>query len=330
MRYVTLLSILFIALFLSGCAKTAEEKEIKKGKDGITIRLEGEVFPSKKEDIIAPLDGRINEVFVDVGDKVKKGDVLLQFDTKITKYDILRAEQELDYLKTFKKFVQHSNKERADIAMVNIARLNLEKISKLKSRGYTNDKELSDAKLTYASYLRNRYAEYEGKKEKLHFLQEQIGKTKTELKKLKYRYELSRVKSGIDGIVADLKTQKGDYVSKGSVLGTIVNLDTVIVKAGIAPGLLPFVKKGKKVHIDFITTPPYSVDAKITRVVLVVDPNFGKMTAEIEVKNKNYILQEGTKALVTVYLDKEEQEFIKENFIENPNKTVYEVKSKNY
>ncbi len=321
---------LLTATLLTGCAKTAEEKEIKKSKEGITIRLEGEVFPSKQEDIIAPMDGTVKELYVDVGDRVKKNDLLLSFETTVTKYDIDRTKQELEYLTSLKNFLKKSRKEHVTISMVNVARLDLEKLAKLKSKGYTSDRELRDAKLAYASSLHNKYSEQESKYERIRMLDERIVTVKNELKKLNHLLDLSNVRSEINGIVSNIKTQKGDYVAKGSKLGTISNIDTVIVRAGIAPGLLPFVKKGKEVKVDFITTPPYSVKAKISRVVLVVDPNFGRMTVEIKIPNKNYILQEGTKALVTVYLNKEEQEFIKKNFIDNPNKTVYEVKSMNY
>ena len=329
-KIISLSLILFVAIFFFGCAKTPEEKEIKKSKEGITIRLEGEVYPSKKEDIISPLDGKIKNVFVKVGDKVKKNDPILSFTTTVSQYDIQRTKDELKYLVSLRNFLQRSHKDHVDIAMVNIARLNLEKLAKLKSRGYTSDKELSDAKLAYVSSLNTRYSDKESRIERVKMLDQRISSIRTELKKLNHMLGMSKVRSDLSGIVAEVKTQKGDYVARGQKLATITNLDTVIVKAGIAPGLLPFIKKGKKVKINFITTPPYSVDAKIDRVVLVVDPNFGRMTVEIKVPNKNYILQPGTKALVTVYLNKKEQEFVRKNFIDNPNKTVYEVKAENY
>ncbi|MRJ03305.1 MAG: HlyD family efflux transporter periplasmic adaptor subunit [Epsilonproteobacteria bacterium] len=323
--------LLSVLLFLmAGCAKSPEEKEIKKSREGITIRLEGEVFPSQEEEILAPMDGTVESIYVDVGDRVSRGELLMRFETTVTRYDLDRTQQELEYLTSLREFFKKSRKGEVTKAMVNVARLNLEKLAQLRSKGYSSDQELNSAKMVYASSLHSKYTEEENKIERIRMLDERIATVKSELMKLQHLISLSEVRSEIGGIVSQIKTQRGDYVSKGSPLGTISNIDTVIVKAGIAAGLLPFIKKGKDVKIDFITTPPYSVKAKISRVVLVVDPNFGRMTAEIEVPNKNYILQTGTKALVTVYLTKEEQEFIKKNFIDNPNKTVYEVKSKNY
>ena len=321
--------LLIVPLLFLGCAKTAEQKEIKKSKDGITIRLEGAVYPSKKEAIVAPMTGRIKNVFVKNGDKVKKDTLLANFETVVTRYDVQKTQQELAYLEQLKRFLRLSKKENMSLALVNIAREKLEKLSKLRAKGYADTLEYNNAKALYASSLHNRYSESESKTEKLHFLDERINITKNELLKLKHKLSLSQIKSTINGFVVDFHTQPGDYIAKGSKLGYIVNLDKVIVKAGVAAGLLPFIKEGKRVKIDFITTPPYKVESTITRVVMVVDPDFKRMTAEIEIPNKNYLLQEGTKALITVYLTPEEQQFIKENFLENPNESVYQVKSFN-
>lgn len=327
-KYIYIL-IFIIPLTFIGCAKTAEQKEIKKSKQGITIRLEGEVYPSQKEAIIAPMTGRIKQIFVKAGDKIKKNSLILSFETIVTQYDIEKTEQELSYLRQLKQFLSSSKKANINLALVNIAREKLEKLSKLRSKGYADTLEYTNAKELYASTLHSKYSEKESKIEKLHFVDEKINTIKNELLKLKHKLALSQIRSNFSGFVADIETQVGDYVAKGTKLGHIVDLDKVIIKAGVAPGLLPFIKKGKKVKIDFITTPPYSVEANITRVVMVIDPDFQRMTAEIEIPNKNYLLQEGTKALVTVYLTKDEQKFIKENFIERPDQIVYEVRSYN-
>lgn len=331
MRYIHfMVAAIAAGLLFGGCAKTAEEKEIKKSHQGITIRLEGTVYPSKKETIIAPTTGKIKQIFVQVGDRVKKGQKILDFETTVTQFDIDKTKQELEYLTSLKRFLQGSKRDRANLALVNIAREKLERLARLKSRGYADASEISTAKEIYVSKLHTKYSEKENNIEKLRFLDERIIQTRNELKKLHYILQSSHAYTHIDGFVTDIKTQVGDYVSQGAQLAHVVNLDKVIVKAGIAPGLLPFVKKGKKVQIDFITTPPYSVKAQISRVIMVIDPDFKRMVAEIEIPNKNYLLQEGTKALVTVFLDKNEQEFIRNNFLNNANETVYEVKSENY
>ena len=331
MRYLHfIVAAVTLGLLLGGCAKTAEEKEIKKGHQGITIRLEGAVYPSKKETIIAPTTGKIKQIFVQVGDKIKKGQKILDFETTVTQFDIDKTKQELEYLTNLKRFLKGSKTDRANLALVNIAREKLERLARLKSRGYADATEISNAKEVYAANLHTKYSEKENNLERLRFLDERIIQTRNELKKLNYTLQSSHAYAHIEGFVTDLKTQVGDYVSQGAELGHVVNLDKVIVKAGIAPGLLPFVKEGKKVKIDFITTPPYRVEATISRVVMVVDPDFKRMVAEIEIPNKKYLLQEGTKALVTVYLDKAEQEFIRNNFLDGGNESVYEVKSGNY
>jgi multidrug resistance efflux pump len=130
-----------------------------------------------------------------------------------------------------------------------------------------------------------------------------------------------------DGYLIGSKIKVGSLVAKNSSMGTIINIDNVTVKAGLAPGLYPFIKKGESVHIDFIVTPPYSIDANITRIIPVVDPEFGRMVVDIELKNFNFILQDGMKAMVKIKLKKEYQEKVREYFIDKKDQVIVEINS---
>jgi len=49
-----------------------------------------------------------------------------------------------------------------------------------------------------------------------------------------------------NGFVADIQAQEGQTIGNDTKVCTIVNLDKVIVKAGFATGLLPFLHVNKK------------------------------------------------------------------------------------
>ena len=52
------------------------------------------------------------------------------------------------------------------------------------------------------------------------------------------------------------------------------------------------------------------------------------MTIEATIPNKNYLLQEGTRALVTIPLSKKGQDKVKKYFLNNNRDTTLEIKSK--
>jgi len=69
------------------------------------------------------MDGRVKEVLVKEGDKVRKDQLLIKFETTVTHLDIQKTQKELAYLEEFKHFIKSSNKDRINLAMVNMARL---------------------------------------------------------------------------------------------------------------------------------------------------------------------------------------------------------------
>jgi len=70
------------------------------------------------------------------------------------------------------------------------------------------------------------------------------------------------------------------------------------------------------------------VTSTIKQISPIVNPTFGSMTLDIVVPNQNYILQPGTRALVTIELSKEGQARVKKYFLHNNKDRVVEIQSK--
>ena len=143
---------------------------------------------------------------------------------------------------------------------------------------------------------------------------------------MEYKEKNSVVKSPISGYLTGSSLVAGQEVVKGAVVGQILNLDKVVVKAGLASGLYRFIHKGDSVKLDFITTPPYSTTAKITKIIPIIDPKIGRMVAEIILNNTNYILQDGTKAIITVTPKREVQSQLYKDFYKKGS-SVVEIKT---
>lgn len=304
MKYIILM---LIMILFSNCAKTKEQKALKIEDDNITIRLEGIVLPSVKEKILANATGYISEIFVHNGDTVKKGDLLY----KINQKDLLINKEKLQRDIKYEKKLQ---KKYQKISSINISAIELKKIAFLKSKGYINDFEENKYKQLYIANLAQLKNDDLAKFEKLKTIQKSIDDKEFKLKKLEYSMGLNYAKASADGFIVNLNISKNQLVNSGTVVCNILNIDNVIIDAGLASGLLPFIHKKQKVKIDFVTSPPYSIIANITRINPIVDPKFQTMTVSIKIKNKDYLLQNGTRALITVYLPKEHQIKVRKMF----------------
>jgi multidrug resistance efflux pump len=319
-----------------GCAKSIEEKQIVKKDKNITIKLEAVVYPSVNHKVTSPFSGKIKYVFAKNGQKVKKGDKLYQFNTK----ELILLSKTLSYeINVLKKQILRDAKNKQnlpsiDSSVLENAKSYLNKITRLYAEGYATESELTNAKRNYFNLKKdydNIKYNNQNKNEAFKLSKDSklilLKQKQAQLEKIKSKIKNATVISEDDGYLVDSEIKIGSFVEQSAKMGSIVNIDKIILKAGLAPGLYRFVKAGDKVKVDFIVTPPYSVETTITRIIPIVDPKFGRMIVEIELDNKNYILQDGMKAMVQIKLKKEYQDIVRKYFIEKEDRNVVEISS---
>ncbi len=326
---IFLISSFFIMLIFSGCAKTQEQKELKTTENNISIRIEGAVYPYKQQDILSSVSGYVKDIYVKNGDKVKKGDKIYSLDKEIIRLDIKNKKLEIASLEQIRNHILHKNGGiNGSIPAINLAAMELKKMAYLRSKGYANEFEEDSYKKSYINALYSNKNNNQDNYEKLKNLNKQIESAKIGLQKLKFSLDHADAYAEIDGYISNLHLSKRENIGINRKICTIVNLDNVIIKAGFSTGLLPFIHKNQKIKITFVTTPPYHTESVILKVNPIVDSAFGKMTIETLVPNHNYILQSGTRALITIPLSKEGQKQVKKYFLNNKRDTMLEIKSK--
>lgn len=323
---ILLLNIFFI-LMLNSCAKSQGEKELKISDNNISIRLEATVYPMKRQDIISSAAGKIKHLYIKYGTKVTKGMLLYSLDKELILLDIENKKAEISSLKKIRASLISSTRNPLNSADVNLAAIELKKISSLKAEGYVQDFEQDNYKRNYINTLNAQKSQEKSNYERLKTLNATLTTKEIELKKLQYQLQHANGYADIDGFIANIKVQEGETISSDKKIATIINLDRVIVKAGFAPGLLPFIHVDQPADISFVTTPPYSVHAKVDQITPIVNPSFDSMTLDIIVPNQSYILQEGTRALVTINLSKEGQERVRQYFMNDKRERIIEIKS---
>jgi len=322
-----LLSLVTLVLFTS-CAKTQEQKELKSTENNISIRLEGAVYPIQKQDIISAVSGYVKNIFVKNGDRVKKGDIIYSLDKELINLDMQNKKVEIDSLQQVRDHIMGKNIIEGSVPAINLAAMELRKIAFLRSKGYVNRFEENTYKKNYINAMYSNKNNNTDNFEKIKNLNKQIMSAKIDLKKLEYKLQHADAYAQINGFIASLKLNKRESISTDRKVCSIVNIDKVIIKAGFSTGLLPFIYKGEKTNISFVTTPPFKTSAIINQVNPIVNPAFDRMTIEAIIPNHNYILQEGTRALVTIPLSQNGQKRVRKYFLNNKRDTTLEIKSR--
>ena len=212
---------------------------VKRGDLPIEVLETGKVQPREKVEIKSKVAGLVLKVFVDAGDKVKKGQLLLQLDP-------------IDYQRQVAK-------SEADVAAaqnaVEFAQLTLERRQKgLQERGVAQmdvDTALADLKAKKVA-LQTAEVANNAALDQLHYC---------------------RITSPMEGTITERVIQPGETVVPGvqatfdgKSLLTVADLSTLIVKADLNQIDVAKVKLGQKVTVTLDALPGKTYDATITKI----------------------------------------------------------------
>ena len=329
-EYILCWIMTFVLLLFPTCAKTPEQKQlIKTGKEKLKIKLEGVVTPYRAMKILAPVTGRVKEIYFNDGDWVNKNQIIYRINLDEVLFEIKTIKRQLTYLNKMihQNKVLFYNTYKHKKELIEVAKTQLNRIATLYADGYATKRELETAEEKYFRLL----DEADSLKDTFSTRDSDLLKQKDDLlarlAQLEFIQHNAIVRAPISGFLTEINVVPNQEVVKGSVIGKILDLKKVIVKAGLAPGLYKFIHKGDKVTLDFITTPPYHTTAKISRIIPIIDPKIGRMVAEILLNNPNYLLQDGTKALVTIIPGKKEQTELYKDFYKKGS-SVIEIKTR--
>ena len=211
---------------------SVETKIFKANLIDQSIELQGQTIHNKKIDVKSETSGNISELNFSRGDKVNKNLSLVLISMNDRKEKLLSAQKDLERLS--KELIL--NEKNRD----NLLRQNIEKI-KLYEIEYASAKQLIDkglsskSKLSLASFnLANAEADREDIKIKfestLANLEAQISNVKSLLKNIKLDIAKTNISAPFDGIISEKMVEETEFISVGTPLFTIIDLDPIKIE----------------------------------------------------------------------------------------------------
>ena len=211
---------------------SVETKVFKANLIDQSIELQGQTIHNKKIDVKSETSGNISEINFSRGDKVNKNLSLVLISMDDRKEKLLSAQKDLERLS--KELIL--NEKNRD----NLLRQNIEKI-KLYEIEYASAKQLIDkglsskSKLSLASFnLANAEADREDIKIKfestLANLEAQITNVKSLLKNIKLDIAKTNISAPFDGIISEKMVEETEFISIGTPLFTIIDLDPIKIE----------------------------------------------------------------------------------------------------
>lgn len=221
-----------------------------------TLTLAGRTAPAEQALISSRANGFVAERRVDIGDRVKGGDVLVVIEAPEVTQEILRARAAIDQMK----------------ARQELARATLERGESLVGKGHVSVQTLDERRATKMT------------------ADADLAAALAELKRLEEVQSFQTVRAPFDGTIVARQVERGDKVSadssqQGGYLLRIAHLDDLRIEIDVPQSYALAVEPGIEAKVLFAELPGQTLAARVKRVSDLIDPLSNTMRAELLMKN---------------------------------------------
>jgi HlyD family secretion protein len=246
-----LLIILIVAILESGKPKdlNVSTEMMKKRNITETVSANGKIQPEVEVKISPDVSGEITELYVEEGDSVKKGDLLVNIDPDIYRSNLDRIKASLDNAKA------NLANARARLAQSK-SRFFEAEISYKRSQELHKDKVISDAEFESA---RTAYevakSEVDAANETVSGAQFTVKSTEASVSEAQKNFSRTSIYAPQDGIISRLNTEKGErVVGTSQMAGTeilrIANLENMEVSVEVSENDIVRVNEGDTALVE--------------------------------------------------------------------------------
>ena len=273
-------------IFLGGCGKkegaapAAEVvpvslAEAKMGRLSRGDVLAGKVAPAAEVNLVPKMAGKVAAVLVDVGDRVRAGQVVLRLDAAELEAAVRQAEAALA--------LAESNLRQAQMDY-EVAAANWERAKVL----------LEHEALSEAEFQAKYELPYKAAKERTEKLAPaQVRQAEAALALAKANLANSVLTSPIDGFVTARNVDPGELASPSMPVLTVADIDRVVVEAGASEQQVNRLEKGRKVKVYISAVRAEPFEGVIASISPAADPRTNMYNLKVEIPNPQHAIKPG-------------------------------------
>ncbi|MFA9500139.1 efflux RND transporter periplasmic adaptor subunit [Mannheimia sp. E30BD] len=263
----------------------------------------GSVRASKRTEVGAQVSGKIQKLYVELGQAVKQGDLIADIDSSNQSNNLSTAQAQLASYK--------AQLTSAQVAL-EVAQSNYNRLSKLYKANSTSLTELETAKNTFASAK----ATVDNIKAQLKSAEISVNDAQTNL-------NYTQIISPMDGVIVSVPVSVGQTVNSNQTSPTIVqvaDLSKMLIKLEISEGDIAQVKVGQQVKFTTLAEPNReylaTIDSVDPALTTLTDNNYTEQSgnteaiyyyANVSIDNTDNSLRIGMTTQAQITIDKREQ-----------------------
>lgn len=238
--------------------------EVKRQRISEKLLYTGLIEAWNKINITPDVGGKIAEIYVEEGDRVQKGQVLAELDTRAIRLQLEQA------------------KAGFAVAQANFrdAQRNIERMERLKSENAISEQQYEQVKLAYDA------------------ADAQLQQARAALNLANHNLDVSIMKAPFSGVVASKNAEVGDVInplmggfSPSSGVLTLMDFSRVKIEIEVSSQNIARIKKGMTALLRVDAFPERTFLGKVSVVNLTADPMTRKFSVQITADNRELLLR---------------------------------------
>lgn len=288
-----------------------------------TTRVTARISPRLSVDLTPRVPGEVQEVFVEMGDRVEAGQALVQLDDSDLRTQQAQAEAALETARAQVAQVESgaSDEEiqqlRAAVEQAemthDLAVRTYERIQRLYRQGVVSGTQLEEAEMGYRgaeiqltiALLNLKMALDGAPEETLRAARARLSEAEAAVSAVRTQVDRAVIRAPVPGVVAYVIVGRGDMVSPGSGTVGLVDIDTVYVDALVSEKVVGSLRKGDTVPV-VVGALSETFDAEIAQVAPAADRQTGMFPVRMSIDNPDGTLKSGMLAEVTFVTERAE------------------------
>lgn len=266
-----------------------EAVQARYGSLPLVERFSGNVRSENQVPLFPQISGRVEQVFVENGDFVRKGDKLVQLNDEQSRQQLVQAEAGLK--------INNARMRQAEA-----------QLSELKSR-YNRIKQLADKELSSDSEIEQLEAQLISAEADVELAEAQVQQSESLVEERKETLSRTLVLAPISGTIGQRNAQIGMQVSTSSQLFMIGDLTKLRVEIVLTESMLNKISMGQSasIYVEDGNGNTREIRAKLSRISPFLNEVTRSTEAEIDVDNMDGLLKPGMFVPVDIHFGESEQ-----------------------
>jgi HlyD family secretion protein len=269
---------------------TVETAPVKRADMSESIEVVGNLIGAATVEAVAKVSGRLDDVFVRLGDGVSKGQKLAKVEDRELLEQIKQADASYEV-------AQATIRQRE--ADLRLAQTNLDRAKNLYERQLIPKQNYDDADARYAASVAQ-----------LDLAKAQFTQSQARLDELKINLANTTILSPVSGFVGRRSLDPGAWVTPNSSFISLVDIRMVRLVANIVEKELRRIRQGMIAEVEVDAFPGEKFKGSIAHVAPILDPATRTAQIEVEIQNPQFRLKPGMYAKVTFRVEHRENTLV--------------------